>query len=338
MADPAAGLPQAQPACRGITDMHRSSSASYCISADDLVQASAATPGWTRTQIPADLGVGYADHRLLEDGLSVVMSNHVPNRHLQEDSVVDRPTEALTITVALQGRSCYRGRDGGRLDFLAGHTTVSRVRQAAGERRYLAHETVRQLRLIVAAPVLSRYGLHALLQVATDGHACRQIFHGRSSNAVTQSARALARLHADGGTPLDLQIAALSLLSEQARQITPAPTSTAWRGRDLEQLHQARDILQRHYDRPLTVAYLCAAVGTNEFKLKEGFRAVFGTTPHRLLTDIRMRAARELLETGHPVTRVAQRVGFQHASSFSAAFQRHYGRSPKSVCGHPANS
>ncbi|MFD2883666.1 helix-turn-helix transcriptional regulator [Pseudomonas lini] len=84
----------------------------------------------------------------------------------------------------------------------------------------------------------------------------------------------------------------------------------------------ARDILMSQFDRPLTVSYLCATLGTNEFKLKEGFRKVFGTSPHRMLTDIRMRKAWELLEAGMYVSTVAYKVGFQHLSSFSTAFEK----------------
>ncbi|MEG1770820.1 MAG: helix-turn-helix transcriptional regulator, partial [Comamonas sp.] len=68
-----------------------------------------------------------------------------------------------------------------------------------------------------------------------------------------------------------------------------------------------------------------------EFKLKQGFRELFGTSPHRMLTDIRMKKAWELLECGLRVSTVADRVGYRHLSSFSAAFERHYGRTPKSV-------
>ncbi len=52
-----------------------------------------------------------------------------------------------------------------------------------------------------------------------------------------------------------------------------------------------------------------------------------------MLTGIRMEKAWELLETGLHVSTVAYRVGYQHLSSFSAAFERHYGRTPKSVAG-----
>lgn len=60
-------------------------------------------------------------------------------------------------------------------------------------------------------------------------------------------------------------------------------------------------------------------------------RELFGTSPHRMLTDIRMQKAWELLETGLHVSTVAYQVGYQHLSSFSAAFERYYSRTPKSV-------
>ncbi len=85
------------------------------------------------------------------------------------------------------------------------------------------------------------------------------------------------------------------------------------------------------YGRALTIPYLCAAVGTNEFALKQGFREVFGVSPHKMLVDIRMRKAQALLESGEPVSSVAYKVGFQHPSSFSAAFRRYFGCVPKSL-------
>lgn len=149
-------------------------------------------------------------------------------------------------------------------------------------------------------------------------------------------AQALVHLHDRDAGLLDLQIAALGLLAEQTREFQP-PTvvSGKLRADDQGRMLQARDLLMREYGRPLTVAWLCATVGTNEFKLKQGFRELFGTSPHRMLTDIRMQRAWELLETGQHVSTVAYQVGYQHLSSFSAAFERYYGRTPKSVANPP---
>jgi AraC-like DNA-binding protein len=189
------------------------------------------------------------------------------------------------------------------------------------------------LRLIATEPLLHRYGLAAALD-GVHGQGARHLFFGRHGGATQRLADSLLHLHGHGGDLLDIQIAALGLLAEHVRPLVPqAPAPTAMRPADQERLLRARDILMSQFDRPLTIAYLCAAVGTNEFKLKQGFRALFGTSPHRMLTDIRMQKAWELLETGLHVATVAYRVGYQHPSSFSAAFERHHGRTPRSVAG-----
>ena len=51
------------------------------------------------------------------------------------------------------------------------------------------------------------------------------------------------------------------------------------------------------------------------------------------LTEMRMRRAWELLETGCQVAQAAYRVGYCHPANFSAAFTRFHGRAPKSVFG-----
>ena len=302
-------------------------------SADLIISTDQGRHGWQRAQIPPELGVGYADRMQLDDGLSLAWSHYAPRHDLLEESIVERDTHSLTITIALAGRSSYRGHDGSTFCFLAGHTTVTAFRSVRGERRYLANETVRQLRLIVDATLLRKYALENLLDGGEGAKSAHQLFFAASSSATTRLASTLAHLHTGcrTGTALDMQIAALSLLAEQARQLAPPAVAPTWRPKDEERILQARDILLQQFGRPLTVAYLCAAAGVNEFKLKRGFRELFGTSPHRMLTEIRMRKAWELLESGEHVSSTAYKVGFQHLSSFSAAFQRYYGRSPKSV-------
>ncbi len=72
-------------------------------------------------------------------------------------------------------------------------------------------------------------------------------------------------------------------------------------------------------------------VGINEFKLKQGFHDLFDTTPHRMLTEIRMKHARDALARGEAVSTVAYRTGYQHPGNFSAAFSRFYGMSPSAA-------
>ena len=50
---------------------------------------------------------------------------------------------------------------------------------------------------------------------------------------------------------------------------------------DLERIHAARTLLEQRMENPPTLSELSRTTGLNEFKLKRGFRQVFGTTPLR---------------------------------------------------------
>ncbi|MEN4946422.1 AraC family transcriptional regulator [Pseudomonas proteolytica] len=240
---------------------------------------------------------------------------------------------ALTVAIALSGQSSSTGMDGQRYDFIGGHSTVATYGSLRGERCYPAKQAIRQLRLVAKAPLLQRYGLEYLLLDNAKDLSANHLFCGKHGAATQRLADSLVHLHDQAGGLLDIHIAALGLLSEQIRPLAPAPTPVEEkiRAKDQDLMLSARDILMSQFDRQLTVGYLCATLSTNEFKLKQGFRKVFGTSPYRMLTDIRMAKARELLESGMYVSTVAYKVGFQHLSSFSAAFEKYYGRTPKSL-------
>jgi len=288
---------------------------------------------WLRAQLPAELGRCFADSVVLEDGLRLVYTSYTPIRDVWEDSHSEHERTALTVALALEGRSCTLGSDGQRFDFIAGHSTLAAFSSSVrGQRHFSAHQAVRQLRLIVEEPLLHRYGLDRLTQGAKPGRSTR-LASARTAAATQRLAASLMHLHDKAGSLLDLQIAALSLLSEQTRHLLPTriPRTSALRAQDQDKALRVRDILLRQFDRPLTLAYLCMQAGANPTKLTQTFRAFFGTSVHRMLTDIRMQHAWELLQTGLNVSIVAYRVGYQHPASFSNAFAQYYGRAPKSV-------
>lgn len=287
---------------------------------------------WLRSQLPIEVGDCVNDMCHLDDGLTLAYAHYQPRHDLLERSAMEREGRSLTITVALEGESSTLGVDGQRFDFVAGHSTMAAFSSVRGERRFPARRAIRQLRLIAHEALLHRYGLEHLLDGVRNDHSAQHVFFGKYGGGTQRLAQSLVHLHGRDAGLLDLQIAALSLLAEQTRAFLPsAPVTSQLRGDDQDRILRVRDILMSQYDRQLTIPYLCATTGINEFKLKRGFREMFDTSPYRMLMDIRMKKAWELLETGLYVSTVAYRVGYEHLSSFSAAFERHYGRTPKSV-------
>jgi len=124
----------------------------------------------------------------------------------------------------------------------------------------------------------------------------------------------------------ELLCAAVELWTHQDRSAQPAITLGP---RDLRRLHLARAKLLDDLAVTYTIPDLAAAAGINTAKLKAGFRLVFGCTVHECVLRARMAHAIELLSRQTPVNDVALAVGYQHASSFSAAFTRHFGYNPR---------
>lgn len=98
---------------------------------------------------------------------------------------------------------------------------------------------------------------------------------------------------------------------------------------DVERIHSAKEILLQHLDSPPCLMELARQVGLNDYKLKRGFRQVFGTTAFGYLHNHRLGQARQLLETNDlNVEEVARVIGYRDRSAFSKAFCHKFGVTP----------
>ena len=57
---------------------------------------------------------------------------------------------------------------------------------------------------------------------------------------------------------------------------------------DRERLFFAKTYLLQHYEMPPTIAELARIAGINEFKLKNGFKELFGDTIHNFVNNYKM--------------------------------------------------
>jgi AraC family transcriptional regulator, transcriptional activator of the genes for pyochelin and ferripyochelin receptors len=117
-----------------------------------------------------------------------------------------------------------------------------------------------------------------------------------------------------------------------------APTSSIERGSvyprrlkasDIDRIYHARDILLSHHSRPPSLLELAQKVNLNDYKLKAGFRQIFGTTVFGYLWAYRMERARQLLSCPQlTVQDIAFEVGYTCHGRFSAAFRRRFNSTP----------
>lgn len=104
---------------------------------------------------------------------------------------------------------------------------------------------------------------------------------------------------------------------------------------DYTKLQEAKQILEKDYVHAPSLSELSRLISLNEFKLKKGFKACFGTTVKSYIIKLRMEYAKELFkEKTSTVSEVAYKCGYKDISHFSAAFKSFYGSSPQKFKSH----
>lgn len=99
---------------------------------------------------------------------------------------------------------------------------------------------------------------------------------------------------------------------------------------DYSKLLEAKKILDNDYRNTPTLPELSRLISLNEFKLKKGFKACFGTTVKSYIIKLRMEHAKELFQSKTAtVSEAAYKCGYKDVSHFSAAFKSYYGFSPQ---------
>lgn len=119
------------------------------------------------------------------------------------------------------------------------------------------------------------------------------------------------------------------LLREMLARHAPAEPGWAQAVRD-PQVRRALALMQGEPARAWTLETLAQEAGLSRTALAERFREAMGDTPLAHLRTLRLQAAMRLLgSTEQTLEQVAQAVGYQDAFSFSKAFKREVGVSPR---------
>jgi AraC-like DNA-binding protein len=97
----------------------------------------------------------------------------------------------------------------------------------------------------------------------------------------------------------------------------------------LAYLRRARDLMDREYASPLTVAEIARAAYMSPAHFSRQFRIAYGETPYSYLMTRRIERAKALLQRGElSVTDVCMTVGCTSLGSFSARFTELVGETP----------
>lgn len=98
---------------------------------------------------------------------------------------------------------------------------------------------------------------------------------------------------------------------------------------DIDKLHNARQFVKLNMFEAISLQQVARAAGLNDFKLKKGFKELFGTTVFGYLNELKMNhAKRLLLDGGITIGDLAFDLGYSEAHNFTKAFKRHFGYPP----------
>ena len=98
---------------------------------------------------------------------------------------------------------------------------------------------------------------------------------------------------------------------------------------DRDALFALKEFLNKSFTKEHSLRTLSRSFGLNEFKLKRGFKELFGTTVFDYLHDLKMEYARQLLSAENIfINEVSGLVGYKNPNHFSTAFKRKFGINP----------
>ena len=99
-----------------------------------------------------------------------------------------------------------------------------------------------------------------------------------------------------------------------------------------ERLFEIKQLLEESPSQHYTIPQLSKMALMNEFKLKKGFRILFGKSIHEFHFEMRMKEAEKLIaSTTLSLEEIAQKAGYYYTSSFIVAFKRFYKTTPASM-------
>lgn len=134
---------------------------------------------------------------------------------------------------------------------------------------------------------------------------------------------ALRLIRHEGGVELAMSCSRLMLTDLNRVSQAPYMSMRNFAGHDDELVLRCQDWLQRQLDQPYRLETLAASVGASERTVMRRFQQVLGQPPLRYLQQLRLQAARHLLETSTlPLDEIISRVGYADLASFRRLFQR----------------
>jgi AraC-like DNA-binding protein len=124
-----------------------------------------------------------------------------------------------------------------------------------------------------------------------------------------------------------LELLSMQLERLENKQLSPGNFSKE----DVSRLEDAKILVEQNLQTPCSLIELARKTGLNDFKLKKGFKELFGHTVFGYLFELRMDLAYQLLKDGKTVGEVSEIVGYKNSHHFTSAFKKKYNLLPSQI-------
>lgn len=160
------------------------------------------------------------------------------------------------------------------------------------------------------------------------------LYHSIFSLSISQTLNELSNIKSDGLVKrFYIESKALELLWMQTEHYKTEQIygfdKFMLRKSDVTLIGKAKDYIRDYCQTDLVLKTVAREVGTNETKLKNGFKKLYGKTFGDILRNERLIKAKSLLEEGGlSIKEIAAQSGYANSSMFAKRFQEKYGILP----------
>lgn len=153
---------------------------------------------------------------------------------------------------------------------------------------------------------------------------------GGATPALDMMIELMRRRH---GMGLALDVASLFIYDQRHSPTDPQPVISVGQLASADPvLVRAIRIMEEHLENPVPISFIAKRAGVTARTLQSRFRVSFSRSPQEYYLGLRLNTARRrLMNTRQPVSAIALSCGFGNPTSFSRAFKRHFGISPKEM-------